>query len=273
MEFNPGDSIMYWRPGTDVESGSWHGPGKIIMVEPPNTIWVSHMTRLFRFAPEHARHVSSRELGTSTEPQDDPSSIRTGVFQYHDSSTQLSGPAQPVSLGTGIPDEILPDTPTSNPGPDGAEAPPQSGDSVQPNAEPNSGPPSLPPEAAEPMPDPADAPIPESDTEDPMLTSQHQDLDFWEIRGSQLIRHHQRPRLKLFVPSDCGNIPIPVQQLGVDRVTQGTERTGSSFDICDQWHQSMKAHQVRSEIWTGRTVFTIINHSQIPTEDVYTSQM
>ena len=62
MQFTIGDHVMYWKQGKGAEPGSWHGPARIIMIEQPNTVWISHLTRLYRCAPEHIRSVSSREI-------------------------------------------------------------------------------------------------------------------------------------------------------------------------------------------------------------------
>ena len=53
---------MYWRGGKGVEPGSWRGPARVLMIESQNLIWLSHMTRLYRCAPEHVRLLSEDEM-------------------------------------------------------------------------------------------------------------------------------------------------------------------------------------------------------------------
>lgn len=48
-----GDHIMCWRERKGNQPGQWHGPAKVIIQEGDNTIWISHMSRLYRCAPEH----------------------------------------------------------------------------------------------------------------------------------------------------------------------------------------------------------------------------
>lgn len=191
-----GDSVMYWRPGSEVESGSWHGPGRVLMVEAPNIVWISHMTRLFRFAPEHVRHVSSRELDRANPNQITPSNINSGVFRYRDLAQHE------------IPEAVIPPTdsnghqlppvmpiPASSSQEQGHQ--PGSADSSQPDDEPVVEDPSVSGSQSEPTPDPVNVPIPTSDDsegDDAELTVQHHTQDFWQVKGNQLIRHHVNPR-------------------------------------------------------------------------------
>ena len=68
---HPGDLVMYWKAGKGVESGAWHGPAKVLIVEGKNLIWISHLTKLFRCAPEHIRSLQLMRNSRS------PSSIET----------------------------------------------------------------------------------------------------------------------------------------------------------------------------------------------------
>ena len=61
ISFQAGDFIMYWKDGKGAEKGAWHGPAKVLMLEGPNLVWISHMTRLFRCAPGHVRLLSTDE--------------------------------------------------------------------------------------------------------------------------------------------------------------------------------------------------------------------
>lgn len=100
--------------------------------------------------------------------------------------------------------------------------------------------------------DPCSVPLPVE--EDDELVAQDQTNDFWEIREHCLIRHHVRPRLQLFVPSDCFRCPWPVKDLGT-RITQGKYRDGNALDLKDQWFNNIEAHRSMPEIWTGKAIF------------------
>ena len=64
----PGDLVMYWRNGKGNLHGQWHGPGQVIIQENSQVIWISHLSRLYRCAPEQIRSLSQREQ-ESVEPQ------------------------------------------------------------------------------------------------------------------------------------------------------------------------------------------------------------
>ena len=66
MNFSVGDFVMYWKSGKGVEAGSWHGPAKVFMLEHPNLVWTSDLTRLFRCAPEHVGSLSADEASAMT---------------------------------------------------------------------------------------------------------------------------------------------------------------------------------------------------------------
>ena len=66
---------MFWREGKGTESGSWHGPAKVLMVEDRNLLWLSHLTRLYRCAPEHVRPLSEDEARSVTNTDRQMASI------------------------------------------------------------------------------------------------------------------------------------------------------------------------------------------------------
>ena len=65
---------MYWKDGKGANPGSWHGPARVLMVERYNLVWISHMTKLFRCAPEHARPLSKMRRALSL--------AKTKVFNF-----------------------------------------------------------------------------------------------------------------------------------------------------------------------------------------------
>ena len=66
--YEVGHSVMYWvqNPKVSRLGGSrWHGPAKVVCVESPSALWVSHADRLFKVAPESVRPASLREWNHS----------------------------------------------------------------------------------------------------------------------------------------------------------------------------------------------------------------
>lgn len=51
--FDIGQWVMYWRDGKGNLPLSQHGPARALMKEDPNVLWLSHLRRLYRCAPEH----------------------------------------------------------------------------------------------------------------------------------------------------------------------------------------------------------------------------
>ena len=62
--FEVGHQVMYWMRNPKLGrlgSGRWHGPAKILCIESPSAIWISHVDRVFKCAPESLRSASLRE--------------------------------------------------------------------------------------------------------------------------------------------------------------------------------------------------------------------
>ena len=186
MTFNVGDMVMYWRAGKGVEDGAWHGPAKILMTEGNNLVWISHLTRLYRCAPEHVRRLSEDEAqGISPQELQTfqlPNRTGTGVFQFRELSTQASPTAtnpRPADNIPHDPDLIIPNPPdTDN---NSHNPPPSIG---QPDDEPGcqNVDSSRPPTPTEEIPDPAVVtPVPEDIDDD--LVAVDQNRDHWEIQG------------------------------------------------------------------------------------------
>ena len=259
--FAIGDHVMYWKNGKGVEPGSWHGPGRVLMVEQRSVIWVSHMTKLFRLAPEHVRAISARELLSTGGDNSLPSSSSNGVFQFRDTLTSpgdqsMSGPTTNNSEQTNptMP-SLIPISPITPP----VETPaaPSSTSDVQPDTEPDVNNPSAPQSSLE-IPEPHEVPVP-TDEEDEDLIAVNADQDYWEIKDKYLIRHHVIPRLKLFFPTDCSDIPVGFDELLDTRTTTGRYRNSSTFHEVEAWRQNPSAHRMMPEIWTGKTTFQLLN--------------
>jgi transposase InsO family protein len=265
-----GDYVMYWREGKGTEVGSWHGPGKILMIEDRNLVWVSHLTRLFRCAPEHIRKLSADEAQAIT-PSDQqsfqlPERSGTGVFQFRELSHQAP-PLEPSSTMNNPSRNALPEPdtiiiPQNNPD-NNPNNIPNLNDEIrstdQPDAEPQSvssnTPPSPTDEAHNKTPPVWEIPVPEG-TDDELVV-ENPTQDFWEIQGGDLIRHHIRPRIRMFFPEEAWNCPVDPMCLGDTRCTTGVFASGSTFSKEETWRCNLESHQVLPEPWTGMTKFPI----------------
>ena len=217
--------VMFWRAGKGNLPSNWHGPAKVVLTEGDQLVWVTHMSRLYRCAPEHLRNLSSREV-SNIKPEDDsahilPENLGSGVFQYHDLTQQS---VQSQSNGS---------TTTPNPGTDQISAPPQTaqpneqnngseGSDVQPDSEPDQA--SEPPQLTEPT-DVSQIPVPdapfseEEETEivADTLRAESQVFDHWIVKGKKVIRVHQEPRLHLFHPNLVTDCPVEPSRLSTVR--------------------------------------------------------
>ena len=272
MQFAIGDHVMYWRQGKGAEPGSWYGPARIIMLEHPNTVWISHMTRLYRCAPEHVRSVSSREMSQGLELNEDLPDMTSGVVQFRNLHNQTSVPSR--SMTTPRVDTVVTDDRNSHDHEPSSERA-RSGSGIQPDAEPETI--SSPATAShtsnthEPhfnnpehnksnstvtpsLTQAINTPVPDND-EGLIVTME---IDQWEIQGDLLIRHHKRPRLNRFFPTDCSDMPVSPQNISQQRSTEGRYRDGSSFCQHDTWKDNPAAHCSQPDVWTGRTIFQLI---------------
>ena len=274
-----GQWVMYWRDGKGALPGTWHGPARVVLREDPNVVWLTHLSRLYRCAPEHLRKLSSREA-EALDPQEMsnptlpemPQRLGTGVFQYHDltsqnspttlNSTSNSNDQQNSNVNTPDNTQVsdspvgdAPVVPSNAPAVAPGDAPSTEG--LQPDSEPpatvagnsNSG------LEEAPNVQPWEVPVPASDAEDAdALGACH---DEWLISKNQLIRKHHQPRFRLFSPTNLNNCPLPIEWLSTHRVTQIQAMNGSSWDIQDQWYGNIQAHQSLPNLWTGKTMFTI----------------
>ena len=83
--------------------------------------------------------------------------------------------------------------------------------------------------------------------------------DFWILTRDLLIRYHNVPRDKLFVP-DAADCPIPLKYLDVMRVTETDLDTKAERRIPDIWTDNTDGNPSRdlSSPWVGRTMFDIL---------------
>ena len=247
---------MFWREGKGTDKGSWHGPAKILMTEDRNLLWLSHLTRLYRCAPEHVRQLSEDEARSISDTDrklvELPQRSGSGVFQYQELSSQEGPPAMiphephtanniPNNSPSHEPDTIILENSQQVTPPENATGPPSIG---QPDTEPGI----LGGRSMDPLTPTDDTPaaeepswnIPVPDAHDDELVIMKEKSDFWEIHKDQLIRHHVIPRISVFFPDDDNGCPVPVPELGDMRITSGTYASGSSFERQEQWRDNVE---------------------------------
>ena len=65
QDFGVGELVYFYRMGAEHQLkfnlGYWHGPGRVVMVDLPSTIWVSHQGHLVKASPERLRRASPEE--------------------------------------------------------------------------------------------------------------------------------------------------------------------------------------------------------------------
>ena len=77
-----GHFVMYWVRNPKVSRlgrGRWHGPAKVVCVESPSALWISHVDRLFKVAPESLRPASLREWNHLTSVQQPSPDLRDAM--------------------------------------------------------------------------------------------------------------------------------------------------------------------------------------------------
>ena len=266
--FQNGDLVMFWRAGKGVNEGAWHGPAKIIMVEGRNLIWISHLTKLFRCAPEHVRKLSESEA-QSVSLQDlqmfqMPARSGTGVFQFRELSNQEGPPNHAVSTDNSLgplsrnpePEIII----QNDHPPNTLTAPPPPPSSL---GQPDDEPACIPGELSVPVTpegnpvDPAVVtPVPE-DTDEELITAEAT-RDFWELKEQCLIRHHVVPRIRMFFPTESWKCPVDVSHIANSRITTGVFMSGGQFERNEEWKDNVQAHSVQPEAWTGISKFQLV---------------
>ena len=257
---HPGDHVMFWRDGKGNLPGQWHGPAKVIIQEDDNIIWISHMSRLYRCAPEHIRNLTSREAeGMIQDSSDIPENrdITNGVFQYHDLTRQSGNiPVEansnqpPVEQTQPVEAVPIPEQ-TPNPGPVNPDAS-GSQSEEQPDSEPEDPSGNVPPANPVLVPIPNE-PFSEVEDEAILFCSQY---DHWQIEGSSLVRYHVELRNRMFCPSNVTDCPVPLNALSSERQTFVQPRQGEGWILNDTWND-MTSHQSLPIPWTGKTVIPL----------------
>ena len=275
--FHPGDLVMYWRAGKGVEDGSWHGPARVLMTEGANLVWISHLTSLYRCAPEHVRQLSSDEY-QSISPEERQQSLQlpakcgTGVFQFQELSQQIHPTSNTPDPHIPIAIDQIATTPPNIPIEPVSNTPPSS--VAQPDDEPENLP-EVP--ASNEVEHENDIPgmtmsgdqavnVPVPDETDDELVADHRDRDRWEVVGRQLIRHHDNIRIQTLFPFDAWKCPVDLEEREDYRKTTGTFQSGVGFSREETWKNNVQAALPQPEPWTGKTIFHLkrdiaeINH-------------
>ena len=83
--------------------------------------------------------------------------------------------------------------------------------------------------------------------------------DRWNLEGQNLVRLHKRPRKTLFVPTGTKDMPVNVDELAEQRITEVTYADGTTQVLEDNWVTSEDPTCVLdgSQTWTGKTLFKL----------------
>ena len=79
--------------------------------------------------------------------------------------------------------------------------------------------------------------------------------DFWSIQGDLIYRHHNEPRVQLFVPKE-ETFPIPLEYIDVTRCTHTDLDVMQEKKIDDYWN--VDSCKPLSDSWRGFTKFTLL---------------
>ena len=274
ITFQTGDFVMYWKDGKGAEKGAWHGPAKVLMIEGQNLVWISHLTKLFRCAPEHVRQLSQDEAqsisGMSQSMYQLPSRSGAGVFQFREMTQQSGPPPMPMdNIPSTNPNAHNPPNPLESetiinnnnsltPNLDNVHnhhVPETSSSTSQPDDEPTI---PITPHAEDPA---ITTPIPEDMDDD--LVTEEQTHDHWTLQGNVLIRNHIKPRIKPFFPHDAWKCPVDVANLDSVRISSGEFMSGAPVHREEKWTDNVLSHLPFPEPWTGQTKFLVL-HQQKP---------
>ncbi len=101
----PGDVVMFWR---QLEKGApdekWHGPARLIQVEKPGTMWLSHHGGLLKCSPEQVRLCTPEEVDASRYVPEDIKALHSEMLELRGRRT-----FQDLTEQTGPPDLEIPE--------------------------------------------------------------------------------------------------------------------------------------------------------------------
>ena len=87
--------------------------------------------------------------------------------------------------------------------------------------------------------------------------------DFWSIQGGFIDRHHNEPRVQLYVPKE-ETFPISLKFIDVTRSTHTDLDVMQEKRIDDYWNVDSNKHL--SDSWKGFTKFTLLKEK--PSKDL-----
>ena len=276
-----GQWVMFWRQGKGNVPGQWIGPARVVLSEGTAVIWITHMSLLYRCAPEQVRLLSEREATRIDAQQlqsslEFPTHLGKGVFRYQDLIT-----SQKVEADASLPPIVQPHYASPSPETAVETVQPASGSGTtnpsenienQPDSEPSEPIPHLStpstPQHEEITPD--QIPVPNSDDDDEALMVQ-QECDHWTIQDTQLIRHHVQPRFQMFCPTSVTDCPVPTEWIANTRDTAVYMSVDDQYSINDEWFGNIQAHRCLPTLWTGTTTFQLKSEhrTQCPTQEQY----
>ena len=257
-----GTPIMFWRCGNGQLPGKWVGPALVISQEGDSIVWLSHVGKLFRVAPEHVRILSERESeGFDKNPEQLPSQVGKGIFHYQDLVNQENGEPPIVQVPPDIQNALPPISGTSSGEPNSVEAEPAQEPSIP--SIPSNYSPTIAPsdnqgnhedQVSENNIAPEDIPIPDDDE----LFME----DYWIVKDKHLIRRHVKPRITSFRPTDPDDCPINLLSLLDERKSVGHNDKGKQWSRMDDWVNCVEEWKTETP-WTGATIFIIMEeHDQ-----------
>ena len=96
------------------------------------------------------------------------------------------------------------------------------------------------------------------DEETGYMSFQGELQDYWEIKSGCLLRHHLKPRRKMFSLDQARDCPIPSDRIDRLRVVLTRYSSGRSGIHMDGYaHQNHINNRPEEEQWTGTTAFQI----------------
>eukprot|EP00435_Cladocopium_sp_Y103_P005667 s2718_g1.t2 len=85
QNFEVGEAVYFWRVGQGSTRkpapAYWHGPARVVMTDPPTTLWLSYQGTLVKASPERVRRSSEEEQLTLTGWIDDVVQTRQSLDQ------------------------------------------------------------------------------------------------------------------------------------------------------------------------------------------------
>eukprot|EP00435_Cladocopium_sp_Y103_P038752 s1874_g10.t1 len=90
--------------------------------------------------------------------------------------------------------------------------------------------------------------------------------DIWDWDGkSKLVRIHNVPRRRNFIPQECGDCPCAASLICEERVTEQTFKTNTRT-VEDCWRykgDNEESSNRKNEYWTGKTTFRVIDGCEV----------